>query len=51
LKIGPHAIRNKNIAVVPHDGPAVKFDGLLGMDVLGRLSYKIDFAKQVIIWE
>jgi hypothetical protein len=37
--------------IVPHDGPAVKFDGLLGMDVLGSLSYKIDLAKQVIIWE
>ena len=51
LKIGPHTIHNKNIVIVPHDGPAVKFDGLLGLDVLGSLSYKIDFARQVIIWE
>jgi len=51
LKVGPHTIRNKNIVIVPHDGPAVKFDGLLGMDVLGTLSYKIDLARQVIIWE
>jgi predicted aspartyl protease len=51
LKIGPHTIHNKNILIVPHDGPAVKFDGLLGMDVLGGLSYRIDLAKQVIIWE
>jgi predicted aspartyl protease len=51
LKIGPHTIHNKNIVIVPHDGPAVKFDGLLGMDVLGGLSYKIDLARQVIIWE
>jgi len=51
FKIGPHTIHNKNIVIVPHDGPAVKFDGLLGMDVLGSLSYKIDFAKQIIIWE
>jgi len=51
LKIGPHTIHNKNIVIVSHEGQAVKFDGLLGMDVLGGLSYKIDLAKQVIIWE
>jgi predicted aspartyl protease len=51
LKIGPHTIHNKKIVIVPHEGPAVKFDGLLGMDVIGELSYKVDLAKQVIIWE
>jgi predicted aspartyl protease len=51
LKIGPHTIPNKNIAVIAHEGPAVNHDGLLGMDVLGGLGYKIDLAKQVIIWE
>ena len=51
IKIGPHTILNKDIVIVPHDGPAVKFDGLLGMDVLGSLSYKLDLAKKVIIWE
>ncbi len=51
LKIGPHIIRNMDIFIVPYTGSSAKFDGLLGMDVLGRLSYKIDFTKQVIIWE
>ncbi|MGV8058176.1 MAG: TIGR02281 family clan AA aspartic protease [Smithellaceae bacterium] len=51
LKIGPHTIRNMDIFIVPYNGASAKFDGLLGMDVLGKLSYKIDFAKQVIIWE
>jgi predicted aspartyl protease len=51
LKIGPHTIRNKNVCFVPYEGHAAKFDGLLGMDVLGSVSYKIDFGKQVIIWE
>ena len=51
LKIGPHIIHNKNIVIVPHNGPAVKFDGLLGLDVLGNLSYKVDFARQIIFWE
>jgi len=51
FKIGPHSIRNWDIMVVPHEGYAVDFDGLLGMDVLGQMSYKLDLAKQIIIWE
>ena len=51
IKIGPHEIRDWNIAVVNHEGYKVRFDGLLGMDVLGSLSYKLDLAKQVIVWE
>ncbi|MEN6375199.1 MAG: retropepsin-like aspartic protease [Smithella sp.] len=51
FKVGPHTFHNQDIFIVPHEGRAVKFDGLLGMDVLGALSYRIDLAKQVIIWE
>jgi predicted aspartyl protease len=51
LTVGPHTIRNWNILVVPHKGPAVRYDGLLGMDVLRGLKYKVDFKKQVIVWE
>jgi predicted aspartyl protease len=51
LKIGPHTIRNRNILFIPYEGHAAKFDGLLGMDVLGKLNYNIDLAKQVITWE
>jgi predicted aspartyl protease len=51
LKVGPHTFRNQDVFIVPHEGPTAKYDGLLGMDVLGSVSYKIDLAKQVIIWE
>jgi predicted aspartyl protease len=51
IKIGPHTLHNKNIAVVPYEGRAARFDGLLGMDFLGRFGYRIDLAKQIIIWE
>jgi clan AA aspartic protease (TIGR02281 family) len=51
FKVGPHSLHNQDIFVVPHEGSAVKFDGLLGMDVLGQFSYRIDLGKQVIIWE
>jgi flagellar basal body-associated protein FliL len=51
IKIGPHIIYNKYVFFVPYEGRATNFDGLLGMDVLGNFSYKIDFGKQIIIWE
>lgn len=51
LIVGPHAKRNWDIFVVPHQGAAARYDGLLGMDVLRGLKYRVDFKKQVIIWE
>ena len=51
LQIGPHSIENCNVAFIPHEGRAVNFDGLLGMDVLGRFGYKINLAQQIIIWQ
>ena len=51
LTVGPHVIQNLNIFVVPHEGVAARYDGLLGMDVLRELKYKVDFKRQVIIWE
>jgi clan AA aspartic protease (TIGR02281 family) len=51
LTVGPHTKRDWDILVVPHKGPAAGHDGLLGMDVLRGLKYRVDFKKQVIIWE
>jgi clan AA aspartic protease (TIGR02281 family) len=53
LTIGPHTIRDLNIAVIPEDGEGYtrNNDGLLGMDVLGKFSFRVDLANQVIIWE
>jgi clan AA aspartic protease (TIGR02281 family) len=51
LTVGPHTKRNWNIFVVPHKGSTARYDGLLGMDVLRGLKYRVDFKKQVIIWE
>jgi len=51
LTVGPHAKRNWDVFVVPHKGFAAGYDGLLGMDVLRGLKYRVDFKKQVIIWE
>jgi predicted aspartyl protease len=51
LTVGPHTKRNWTIVVVPHKGSGPRYDGLLGMDVLRGLKYKVDYKKQVIIWE
>ena len=50
LSVGPHAKRNWEIVVVPHNGPVVEHDGLLGMDVLRDLKYRVDFKRKVIVW-
>lgn len=51
LTVGPHTRRDVRAVVVPHKGPAAHYDGLLGMDVLGGLKYRVDFKKQLILWE
>ena len=51
LTVGPHTKRNWTIFVVPHKSSVVRYDGLLGMDVLRGLKYNVDFKKQVIYWE
>jgi hypothetical protein len=50
ITVGPHTRNNMAVDVIEHKGPAVKYDGLLGMDFLGNLKYQIDFNKQVIEW-
>lgn len=51
MTIGPHTIRNRTIAVLPPESYALDYGGLLGMDVLGKYSFRVDMAKQVIVWE
>ncbi len=51
LTVGPHTKRNVRAVVVPHRGPASGYDGLLGMDVLRGLKYRVDFNKELLVWE
>ena len=51
LTVGPHTRRNVRAVVVPHRGPASGYDGLLGMDVLRGLKYRVDFKKELLVWE
>ncbi len=51
LSVGPHTKERALVFVIPHRGPAVNYDGLLGMDILRNLKYTIDLEKRLMIWE
>lgn len=51
LQIGPQEITNLSVAVVDRKKSHLRFDGLLGMDVLKHWPHRIDYKNQRIIWE
>jgi predicted aspartyl protease len=51
ITVGPHTKKEADILILEHRGPPVKYDGLLGMDLLRGLKYNIDFEKQIMTWE
>ncbi len=51
ITVGPHTKKEADILILEHRGPPVKYDGLLGMDMLRGLKYNIDFEKQIMTWE
>ncbi len=51
ITVGPYSMRNTEILIIEHRGRPVKFDGLLGMDLLRSMKYNVDLEQQVINWE
>lgn len=50
LTIGPINMKDTYVTIIPHKGPAVGFDGLLGMNFLRNVNFTIDYQNQVIKW-
>ena len=51
LKVGPIVMKDAQVLVLNHEGPAVGYVGLLGMNFLSQVQYNIDYDRQVISWQ
>ncbi|MBQ0756184.1 MAG: clan AA aspartic protease [Amphritea sp.] len=49
VSVGPYDFENQSTAVIENSGSA-GFNGLLGMDILGRVRYEIDYGQRKIVW-
>ncbi len=50
LRVGPHRLANFPAAVIEHEGPRIEYDGLLGMNFLKEVDYRIDLKRRLIEW-
>jgi len=50
VTVGPHKEKNLVAGIIEHTGPAVAFDGLLGMNFLKNHQYTIDFKNKTLLW-
>jgi predicted aspartyl protease len=51
VTVGPHRKNSLRVDVVPYQGPKGEyFSGLLGMNFLSGIPFRIDYEKQVICW-
>ena len=48
LQVGPKTKQSVEVAVLPMNGPAMGFDGLLGMNFLGDFRYHLNMGNQTI---
>jgi predicted aspartyl protease len=51
LSVGPKKKEDIYVALIEHKGLMVTHQGLLGINFLQGLSYRVDFKRQVIIWK
>ncbi|MCP4683034.1 MAG: hypothetical protein GY864_11930 [Desulfobacterales bacterium] len=51
IKVGPHKKKNLRVGIIDLAGEPVPYKGLLGMNFLKGLDYKIDFDNKIIKWK
>jgi predicted aspartyl protease len=51
VAVGPHRITDVCVSVVDHEGDSGATMGLLGMNYLRQVRYRIDFRSQTIHWQ
>jgi predicted aspartyl protease len=51
VKVGPIKMNDPLVIIINHEGPPLKYKGLLGMNFLRSVQYNIDFQNQLIRWQ
>jgi predicted aspartyl protease len=51
FKVGPFNMQNAAVLIISHEGEAVSYGGLLGMNFLKNVQYTIDYQNQLIRWQ
>jgi predicted aspartyl protease len=51
FKVGPFNMEKATVLILPYEGPAVSYSGLLGMNFLKNVQYTIDYRNQLIRWQ
>jgi predicted aspartyl protease len=51
IKVGPFKKENIYAGIIEYEGPSAIYKGLLGMNFLRNLEFRIDFGKETIEWK